>query len=205
MSPVIIRMLSLLSGYLLGSFLTAVPVVKRITGKDIFTLGSGNPGFANTLDEAGKKAGALTLTGDILKTVLALGLTFLFAKQAWPLLYMAWAGLGAVAGHDFPFWHRFKGGKGVAVNCTYLVLGIPLWGALCCISGGVVMLITGNFWVCAMLIDLLAVPFAFWKLGVEGGILCVLMFLISVSRNIPSLIKLKKGEEHLAFGRGKKN
>lgn len=204
MSALTIRILSLVTGYLIGSFLTAVPVVKHFAGKDIFSLGSGNPGFANTIDSVGKKEGALTLAGDILKTVLALGLTFLYAKQLWPLLYMAWTGLGVVLGHDFPFWHRFRGGKGVAVNCTYLVLGLPLWGLLCCVAGGVTMLITGNFWVCAMLIDFLAIPFAFWKLGVEGGLLCTAMFLISVSRNIPSLIMLKNGEEHLAFDRGKK-
>lgn len=199
----LLRILSLFTGYLCGCFLTAVPVVKHCAHEDIFTLGSGNPGFANVIDLFGKKIGFLTLAGDVFKTVIALGLTFLYAGELFPLTYMAWAGLGAVLGHDYPFWHRFSGGKGVAVNCAYLVLGLPIWGTLCCVAGGVYTYLSGNFWIGAMLIDLLAIPFGFWKLGLEGGILCVLMFVISVARNVPSLIKLKNGEEHLGFGRDK--
>lgn len=121
------RLLCLLVGYLCGGFLTAELVARTRTGKSAAALGTGNPGMANLAHELGKGWGAVVLAGDIAKTALAFGL----CRALFPALgglSGLWAGLGAVLGHNFPFWRGFRGGKGVAVTCAALILFSPLWG-----------------------------------------------------------------------------
>lgn len=84
---------------------------------DVRESGSGNVGTTNTLRTLGWKAGAVTLAGDILKVFVAMFLVWLLFRKSQPelvrLLEM-YAGFGAVLGHDFPVYMKFKGGKGIA-------------------------------------------------------------------------------------------
>ena len=107
------RLLCLLAGYVCGGFLTAELVARHCTGKSAAYLGTGNPGMANLAHELGKGWGAVVLAGDIAKTALA----WLLCRVLFPglgALAGLWSGLGAVLGHNFPIWRRFRGGKGVA-------------------------------------------------------------------------------------------
>ena len=136
------RLLCLLLGYLCGCFLTAELVARARTGKSAAALGTGNPGMANLAHELGKGWGAVVLAGDIAKTALAFGL----CRALFPALgglSGLWAGLGAVLGHNFPFWRGFRGGKGVAVTCAALILFSPLWGTAACLAGLAVTLLSG--------------------------------------------------------------
>lgn len=128
------RALCLLVGYLCGCILTADIVSRRLAGKHVFQLGDGNPGMANVGHCLGTHAAAYTLAGDLGKVILAsvvAGLMFPELESA----AVAWAGLGATLGHNYPFWHNFKGGKGVATTCATIVLASPVWGGLSCIMG----------------------------------------------------------------------
>ena len=121
------RLLCLLVGYLCGCFLTAELVARARTGKSAVALGTGKPRHGQSGPRAGKGLGAVVLAGDIAKTALAFGL----CRALFPALgglSGLWAGLGAVLGHNFPFWRGFRGGKGVAVTCAALILFSPLWG-----------------------------------------------------------------------------
>lgn len=107
--------------YLLGSISTAILVGKILTGGDIREQGSGNAGATNALRTYGKKAAVFVLLGDALKAVLAVGVAFLLYRlggveeSIWrPMLYAAT--LGAVLGHNFPLYFKFRGGKGVLVS-----------------------------------------------------------------------------------------
>lgn len=107
--------------YLLGSINTAILVGKILTGGDIREQGSGNAGATNALRTYGKKAAVFVLLGDALKAVLAVGVAFLLYRLGgaeevfWrPMLYVAT--LGAVLGHNFPLYFKFRGGKGVLVS-----------------------------------------------------------------------------------------
>lgn len=102
-------LLALAGGYLLGSVPFAYIVTQAFGLGDIRQVGSGNVGTTNVLRTGSKLATALTLLGDVGKGVVAV----LVAKQFGDLPAMA-AGLGAFAGHIFPVWLNFKGGKGVA-------------------------------------------------------------------------------------------
>ena len=99
-------------GYLAGSIPFGLLLTRWAGLGDVRSIGSGNIGATNVLRTGNKKIAALTLLCDGLKgyfPVLAAGLL------ATPEAMIA-AGLGALAGHLFPIWLKFKGGKGVATG-----------------------------------------------------------------------------------------
>lgn len=113
-----IRLLALVIGYFFGAFQTGY-IYGKLHGIDIREHGSGNAGATNTLRTLGVKAGAVTFAGDCLKSVAAILLvTYFFAGNfaGDSRVLGLYAGLGAVLGHNFPFYLNFKGGKGIA--CT---------------------------------------------------------------------------------------
>ena len=119
--------------YLLGGINTSIIVTKLKTGKDIRTMGSGNAGLTNTLRTQGKAAAAAVLLGDVAKSVIAvLIVRFAFELIAGVQTYdvesgMKWveymAGFMAMAGHIFPVYYGFKGGKGVlsAISGIFII------------------------------------------------------------------------------------
>ena len=124
-SPVLQYAAALIFGYLCGSIPFGVLLTRIAGAPDLRSVGSGNIGATNVLRTGRKFLAAATLAGDILKGAVAVVVTgFVFSRE--PALYAA---LGALLGHLFPVWLRFKGGKGVA---TYigLLLGLALWLAL---------------------------------------------------------------------------
>ncbi|MCR5627855.1 MAG: glycerol-3-phosphate 1-O-acyltransferase PlsY [Lachnospiraceae bacterium] len=119
------RLVSVLVGYCFGLFQTSY-ILGRLHGIDIREHGSGNAGTTNTLRTMGKKAGAMTLLLDILKTMAAMFVVYIIFRNDHPdriLLFEIYAGAGAILGHDFPFYLGFKGGKGIAATAG-LVLGL---------------------------------------------------------------------------------
>ena len=118
-----VRLLCLLIGYAFGLIQTGY-IIGRFFHDDIRKHGSGNAGTTNALRVYGKAAGLITLLVDALKTVAAiLVVTALFGKQytyMLPLLKM-YAGAGAILGHNFPFYLKFRGGKGVAASLGFCI------------------------------------------------------------------------------------
>jgi glycerol-3-phosphate acyltransferase PlsY len=110
------------TGYLLGSVPFGLLVSKLAGSTDPRTVGSGNIGATNVTRAGGRGLGVATLALDALKGALP---ALAFARVS--LLAGALAGLAAIAGHCFPAWLRFRGGKGVA---TFLGVGAALcWPA----------------------------------------------------------------------------
>ena len=117
------RLICLAIGYLFGLFQTGY-IYGMINHVDIRKHGSGNAGTTNALRTLGWKAGAITFIGDCLKCVLAVLLVrFIFADSSHVELLAIYAGLGAVLGHNFPFYLNFKGGKGIA-STVGLILAV---------------------------------------------------------------------------------
>ena len=117
------RIVCLAIGYLFGLFQTSY-LYGRANHMDIREHGSGNAGTTNALRTMGKKAGALTLLGDCLKCVLAVvAVRLIFGgnyKDILPLLSL-YAAAGCILGHNFPFYLKFKGGKGIAASVGLLL------------------------------------------------------------------------------------
>lgn len=105
-------LISIVVAYLLGSIPFGYVLTRLTTGRDVRALGSGNIGATNVLRTAGKKLGIATLALDILKGVAAVALAdrLTSSDPAW----MALAALAVSAGHVFPVFLGFKGGKAVA-------------------------------------------------------------------------------------------
>lgn len=117
------RIYCLLIGYVFGLFQTAY-IYGRANGIDIRKHGSGNAGTTNALRVLGKKAGFIVLLGDALKCVLAIvAVTLLFGKSQPEMIYLLklYAATGAILGHNFPFFLKFKGGKGIAATAGLVI------------------------------------------------------------------------------------
>lgn len=111
-------LLALALGYLLGSIPFGL-LLTRLAGKgDVRDIGSGNIGATNVLRTGSKPLAAGTLILDCLKATAAI----LVAGRLWPGTEN-FAATGALVGHLYPVWLKFKGGKGVA---TLLGILIPL-------------------------------------------------------------------------------
>ncbi len=129
MLTIILTMIVLFTvGYGFGSISTGF-LVGKIYGVDIRKSGSGNVGATNALRTLGAKAGALTFLGDFLKVLIpALIVRFaLFDGTEEAYLYVLTTGLGAVMGHNFPFYLHFKGGRGIAVSAGVIVVATNWW------------------------------------------------------------------------------
>lgn len=108
-------------GYLLGSIPFGL-LLTRLTGKgDIRDIGSGSIGATNVLRTGSKGLAALTVLLDAGKGALAVWL----AQRFFPG-FEAHAAAGALVGHLYPVWLRFKGGKGVATLLGILIPLLPM-------------------------------------------------------------------------------
>jgi glycerol-3-phosphate acyltransferase PlsY len=103
-----------LLGYLVGSIPFGLLLAKAAGKGDIRQIGSGNIGATNVLRTGSKGLAAAVLLLDAGKGFAAVWFAAVLWQRADVLLDMAAAGLGALIGHCFPPWLRFKGGKGVA-------------------------------------------------------------------------------------------
>lgn len=123
-----VRVICILIGYVLGLFQTSY-IIGRAHGIDIRDYGSGNAGTTNMLRTMGTKAGLLTFAGDCLKCILAIVLVrCLFAenyRDILPLLSM-YAAAGVILGHNFPFYLKFRGGKGIAATAGFVLSFHPI-------------------------------------------------------------------------------
>lgn len=109
------RIICLAIGYVCGLLQTGY-LVGKMNHIDIRKEGSGNAGSTNALRVMGWKAGAMTFAGDVVKCVAAvLIVRYLYRDSEYLPLLAMYAGMGATLGHNFPFYLKFKGGKGIAV------------------------------------------------------------------------------------------
>ena len=132
--------LILLSSYLIGS-LSGSLLLGRLRGVDIRKLGSGNAGSTNALRTQGKAFALATLLIDLGKGVLASAVLARFAPEH-PEAAIA-CGLAAVAGHCFPVFFGFRGGKGAATGFGALLVIWPVSAAWCLLAWLICAVATG--------------------------------------------------------------
>lgn len=130
-------LVTFLMAYLLGSIPTAVWLGRAWFGIDVREHGSKNAGATNTFRVLGKKPGVFVLLIDVLKGVLAVVLPIMiwhetalgygFTADRLQIL----AAIAAVAGHVFPVFAEFRGGKGVATSLGVMIGILPLSAVVC--------------------------------------------------------------------------
>lgn len=118
-----INALLVAASYLLGSVSFSYLLVRRSAGRDVRTVGSGNPGATNALRAAGKRVGAAVLVLDVAKGVLP---TLAGRALGRPEIIVGAIALAVVLGHVFPIFLGFRGGKGVATAAGALGALAPL-------------------------------------------------------------------------------
>ncbi len=129
------RFICLLIGYIFGLFQTGY-ILGKLHHIDIRSQGSGNAGTTNALRVLGWKAGLITFLGDAFKCIFAVAVVHLIFGRMHPdlaPLYAMYAGIGAVFGHNYPFYMKFKGGKGIATTAGLLASTLPLPMVLVCL------------------------------------------------------------------------
>ena len=136
----IYNLLTLLIAYLLGSINTSIIASKLMIGDDIRNHGSGNAGATNALRTMGKKGAIIVVIGDVLKTVVAILIAKFILHNNPSAVYIA--GIGAVLGHNFPLYFKFKGGKGIIVSATVMLFADPVIGIIVMAFALAVMAIT---------------------------------------------------------------
>jgi len=112
--------------YLIGSIPFGYLIVRVSSGGDVRETGSGGTGATNVSRRAGKAAGILTLVLDAAKGAIAVLVTT-WLGEGW---LVAVAAIAVIAGHIFPVWLRFRGGKGVATAVGVFLIVAPF--ALLC-------------------------------------------------------------------------
>lgn len=132
--------LTVLLAYLLGSIPFGYLLVRMRSGKDVRGLGSGNIGATNVARTAGWSTGVATLVLDVAKGFSAVWLMDRLSDNN--IRFMMLAALAAIAGHVFPVWLRFSGGKGVATAAG--AFAMVSWPAVA--AAMVVFIIVAAFW-----------------------------------------------------------
>ena len=128
------RVFCLALGYVFGLFQTGY-LYGRAHGIDIRSQGSGNSGTTNALRVMGKKAGLIVFAGDFFKTLIPCLLVRFFVGdgELYTHLLVLYTGFGVTLGHNFPFYLKFKGGKGIAAMAGLLAAS-DMWIALICLA-----------------------------------------------------------------------
>ncbi len=181
---------ALLFGYVLGSIPFGL-ILTRVAGLgDVREIGSGNIGATNVLRTGNKTIAAATLSGDLLKGTLAVAGCTQFGPD--PAIV---AGFGAFAGHCYPVWLRFKGGKGVA---TYIGILLGLSFTVTLVFGAAWLLVAGGsrYSSLAALFASIVTPIALWYLGLHQiAELFVVLTLLLWFRHRENILRLFRGEE----------
>lgn len=183
--------LLILLAYLLGSVSFAIIVSRLAQRPDPRTSGSGNPGATNMLRVAGRRLAIVTLLGDLAKGLVPV---LLAADQGLPPEQQAWVGLAAVAGHLFPVFFHFNGGKGVATAAGVL-LGLDLHSAAIAIGS---WLLAFGLWRTSSLAALVALACSLPPIAWEqpAALLpCLLLAGLVLWRHRGNLRDLRAGRE----------
>ncbi|MBR3965074.1 MAG: glycerol-3-phosphate 1-O-acyltransferase PlsY [Clostridia bacterium] len=200
--------LCMIVGYLLGSVNSAIVVSKLKYKQDVRNYGSKNAGMTNMFRVYGKTGGLLTLAGDFAKTLLAVlfaeilvgnGKFFIGSEGAYV------AGFFCMLGHIFPLYYKFKGGKGVLVTATTLLLVEPVVFAALFVIFAVIFLgskmVSLASVMCALLLPVLVD--SYYKVligqgGAAGAIRMIIIFLtagIVVFMHRANIKRIYNGEE----------
>ena len=182
-------------GYLLGSFPSGYLAGRWCAGVDIRQLGSGSTGATNVLRQVGKVPALVVFVVDVFKGSAAVILSrALLGSGAYGWLVAA--GLAALAGHIWPIWLGWKGGKAVATGFGMLLGLVPAVG-LACLGVFLTSLAVSRIVSISSVLAAAALPLLMAGAGAPGAYfgLGVVAAVMVIWRHRTNLARLLKGEE----------
>lgn len=192
-------MLAALIGYLLGNIQAGYLLGKLLKKVDIRTLGQGNAGASNAVESLGWKFGVAVALIDILKGVAAILLVksmFSVGFNKEGALFLYTSGYFAILGHIYPFYMKFKGGKGTATLIGILLGMNPVYGIIAMfILAGVTF--ATDYIAIGTLSLLFYVLFMtiFKDLGLWPVMITIAGGLLSIWLHLPNFRRIQNGQE----------
>jgi glycerol-3-phosphate acyltransferase PlsY len=192
MIPVIL----LICAYLIGGIPFGYLLVKLTTGRDVREFGSGNIGATNVLRTTGRGIGMATLVLDILKGAAAVWLAGRFTGGS--ALWMSAAALAVMAGHGFPIFLKFKGGKAVAsfIGAFLVLAPVPLLSVMVLF---VIVVAASRYISLGSIVAAGVFPLAVWLIQRPAWPLIAASVIASVFiiwRHRANIERLRAGSEH---------
>ena len=190
---------ALLIGYLLGSINFAV-LVAKYKGLDLFSLGSGNPGATNVKRTMGAFWGNTVFLLDFSKGYLAVFLTqtiLVLEGLNYDLLGVLGL-LGAILGHSFSIFLKFRGGKGVATTMGGLLALMP-WVLVLGLVAWLIVFFSTRVVAMASIVFAISLPISFYflhDLPDVRWIFCIVLAILIVVRHYSNIQRLLSGKEH---------
>lgn len=191
------KVLLLVSAYLLGTVNPSYIMARRELGLDLRRSGSGNLGTSNLAKHLGKGKAAVAFFADCAEEAAAI---LVVRALGWGIGWQAAAGLAVIAGHNWPFYLRFRGGRGMAMALIGTLILIPYGGVVlvACLALGVFTRHTAEM----NLLALFLLPVLAWRWERPAGhiifTLGVLAFaLLRRAQGSPGLGKKKLREDPL--------
>lgn len=184
--------LAIVIGYLLGCSNMAF-YVSKFKKIDLRKEGSGNLGTSNTVTEVGLKAGLLVFFHDVFKAVIAVLLMKLLFPDKFFAHYVT--GFAVVLGHIFPFYTKFKGGKGFAPYIGVVYTLHPIFAL--CATPVVIALILFTDYIIAGTFSV-AIGFAAFLFIIgkwEAGLLSLVILVIMIFKHIGNFKRILAGTE----------
>lgn len=202
----ITNVLLLIGAYLLGSIPTAVWVGKYFYNIDVREHGSGNAGATNVFRVLGKKAGIPVLIIDVLKGLLAVQLAYINSdlEGTYRFVNLQLAlGLASLAGHIFPVFASFRGGKGIA-TLLGIVLALMPYAALVSMAIFIFILLFTGYVSLSSMIAAIAFPLIIifiFKVSIPSlivfSVLIAIMVIVTHQKNIMRLIRHEESKVSL--------
>ena len=183
----------LLVGYAIGTINPAY-IIGAMRGVDIKSRGSGNAGASNVMIVIGKAAGVVCALLDIIKPCIAI----LITRKLFPLFELAFplTGAACILGHVFPFYMKFKGGKGLAcLGGVILMTDVRLFLALVLIELAVVLVIN---YICVVPMTASVAYSVIYGVMYKDSLAALIFFGVAVViffKHTENLKRIKEGTE----------
>ncbi len=190
--------LVLVMGYLLGSINTSI-IVGKFYGIDVRNHGSGNAGLTNTLRTLGKLPAILVIIGDLLKGILScyIGLIIIGDIKNIGTLGVMVGGTGAVLGHNWPVYFKFRGGKGILTSLSVIMfmdwkIGLILFGVFA------ICLLLTKYISLGSIVSLALFPIVSFILNksITFCVFALILAILGITRHSSNIKRLLSGTEN---------